>query len=408
MIEPYAIDSYVLRRSWNCFIAGTVASRPTDNQPIEQIPLGGYVHSLTAAERTEFGFDASWVSGITAEDHRTVRLQMEKRGGGRVQIQLLRDVLWVEMQGCIVGETIFLNMPELGVEGIADVLAIEPCPPLETLPADCNPSQYRLVTGTIQHESGATLDLKLTSEPAPIGVIPSYPIWSVDQQDWINAADLKPGETVKTLTGTAKVETISERDFAEPVYNIEVEGDHIYRVGESGALVHNASKIDCVAEFDPGALDSLGRATGVVAIISPQSVGGSRTDFDDNVPTWWDQFRQQNPLAAPDRWEKGHLLASQLGSPGGAEVRNLVPLHRLTNTSAMVTCENRIAEAAKCGHFVLFEARPSYTGSNIYPDSVHIKAESNCGFRLDATVQNVANPKIPGDCSRTSPNRVRC
>ena len=31
------------------------------------------------------------------------------------------------------------------------------------------------------------------------------------------------------------------RWVAEPVHNIEVEGDHCYRVGEQGLLVHNAS-----------------------------------------------------------------------------------------------------------------------------------------------------------------------
>ncbi len=30
-------------------------------------------------------------------------------------------------------------------------------------------------------------------------------------------------------------------DRVEPVYNLEVEGDHCYRVGESGVLVHNTS-----------------------------------------------------------------------------------------------------------------------------------------------------------------------
>jgi hypothetical protein len=31
----------------------------------------------------------------------------------------------------------------------------------------------------------------------------------------------------------------------EPVYNIEVEGDHCYRVGQQGLLVHNNSVDDC-------------------------------------------------------------------------------------------------------------------------------------------------------------------
>ena len=37
------------------------------------------------------------------------------------------------------------------------------------------------------------------------------------------------------------VESRVRRPGCEPVYNIEVDGDHVYRVGESGVLVHNAS-----------------------------------------------------------------------------------------------------------------------------------------------------------------------
>ncbi|MFQ5732720.1 MAG: hypothetical protein ACE5KM_12305, partial [Planctomycetaceae bacterium] len=33
-------------------------------------------------------------------------------------------------------------------------------------------------------------------------------------------------------------------------YNIEVEGDHVYRVGESGVLVHNTSAPDCDCEIE--------------------------------------------------------------------------------------------------------------------------------------------------------------
>ena len=50
------------------------------------------------------------------------------------------------------------------------------------------------------------------------------------------------GETLKTLTGTTHVERITRRPEPEPVYNIEVDVDHVYRVGESGLLVHNASE----------------------------------------------------------------------------------------------------------------------------------------------------------------------
>ena len=125
-------------------------------------------------------------------------------------------------------------MKEMTVVGLAEVLAIEPCPPLEE-------GEGRLVTGTFHHPSAEVYDLKLASESKPIGVTATHPFWSCDRNDWVSAINLRIGETLKTLTGTTHVERITKRPQPEPVYNIEVEGDHVYRIGESGVLVHNAS-----------------------------------------------------------------------------------------------------------------------------------------------------------------------
>jgi len=64
----------------------------------------------------------------------------------------------------------------------------------------------------------------------------------------VSAIDLEIGETLKTLAGTTVVESRSKREEPETVYNIEVEGDHVYRVGESGVLVHNNSPRPCPNE----------------------------------------------------------------------------------------------------------------------------------------------------------------
>src|SRR5262249_49145085 len=75
-----------------------------------------------------------------------------------------------------------------------------------------------------------------------IGVTPSHPFFSADRNDWVAAGRLEVGERVLTNDGTAVVEWYVMREKPEEVvYNIEVEGDHCYRVGESGILVHNSS-----------------------------------------------------------------------------------------------------------------------------------------------------------------------
>jgi hypothetical protein len=80
-----------------------------------------------------------------------------------------------------------------------------------------------------------------TTSNWPLGVTGTHSFWSVDRNDWVSASDLKIGETLKTLTGTIVVESMTQREETETVYNIEVETDHVYRVGDSGVLVHNVS-----------------------------------------------------------------------------------------------------------------------------------------------------------------------
>lgn len=58
---------------------------------------------------------------------------------------------------------------------------------------------------------------------------------------WISFIDLEIGETLKTLDGTTVVQLIDKWPGCEPIYNIEVDGDHVYWVGESGVLVRNDS-----------------------------------------------------------------------------------------------------------------------------------------------------------------------
>lgn len=71
----------------------------------------------------------------------------------------------------------------------------------------------------------------------------SRQFWSVDRNAWVPAGELQIGERLLAADGsTPAVESFTPRPEPEPVYNIEVEGDHCYRVGQQGLLVHNASQ----------------------------------------------------------------------------------------------------------------------------------------------------------------------
>jgi hypothetical protein len=69
-----------------------------------------------------------------------------------------------------------------------------------------------------------------------------HPVWSTDRGDWVAVEELRAGERLQAKDGsTPRVLSLALRPETEPVFNIEVEGDHCYRVGQQGLLVHNQS-----------------------------------------------------------------------------------------------------------------------------------------------------------------------
>ena len=67
---------------------------------------------------------------------------------------------------------------------------------------------------------------------------------------WIMARELKVGDVVRVIGGTARVESV-EPDNNQPVFNLEVSRSSDFFVGNSGALVHDNSLVRTVARpFD--------------------------------------------------------------------------------------------------------------------------------------------------------------
>ena len=100
-----------------------------------------------------------------------------------------------------------------------------------------------MVTGTFAHEpSDELLNVRIEGEPEPIGCTPNHPFWSETREDYVQAIELEPGEEVWTaIFGVVPVESVTVRPESDRVYNLEVQGEHVYQVGESGVLVHNGT-----------------------------------------------------------------------------------------------------------------------------------------------------------------------
>jgi hypothetical protein len=144
----------------------------------------------------------------------------------------------LEEQQAKVGGTVEIAVPECGIEGHAQVLAIGDCPPIMS-------GKGHVVTGTFRHGAVKTVDLKVQGLEHSIGCTPNHPFWSEDKQKFVRADALRPGERLHTLRGLAKVVAVVPRAGVESVFNIEVQRTHVYRVTDEGILVHNGSEFLC-------------------------------------------------------------------------------------------------------------------------------------------------------------------
>jgi hypothetical protein len=162
-----------------------------------------------------------------------VTFHIAKADGHSLWIDLLRPQQWLDETLAEVGGSVYLNLPQLGAVGFAQVLSIEPCPTIA-------PGSGTVVTGTFRHESdGANVvQLRLDGQSEPTGVTANHPYWSEDRADFVSAAQLVPGERVNTEFGPRAVVSVAPLAYSGILFNLETT-EHVYRVGELGTLVHN-------------------------------------------------------------------------------------------------------------------------------------------------------------------------
>lgn len=165
---------------------------------------------------------------------RKLTLRMPKDNGKWLTVELLRSLDWIAAEDAAVGETIFLDLAEMGAFGDAEVVSIEPCPPIQS-------GKGSVITGRFMHEidQGEVIELRFAGQVEATRVTKNHPYWSVDRDDFIPAGELKEGETVDGLNGETSVASVTPSDYSGLVYNLEIYGEHVYRVGSAGLLAHN-------------------------------------------------------------------------------------------------------------------------------------------------------------------------
>jgi hypothetical protein len=99
------------------------------------------------------------------------------------------------------------------------------------------------------HHNPPTATLKLRLGGDSITATGIHRFWKAGK-GWTMARDLKPGDIVRTLGGTARVESV-ESDKPQPVFNLDVAENRNFFVGKQGCLVYDYSIVQPVAEpFD--------------------------------------------------------------------------------------------------------------------------------------------------------------
>jgi hypothetical protein len=161
---------------------------------------------------------------------------MTNQSGRQVDIHLLRPQSWLDAKRARLGQSIWLELPELGAIGNAQVVSVDPCP-------DIQPGPGRVVTGTFTHQSHARiLDVHLEGTDQPITCTANHAFWSETVQHFVPAGTLQAGDQVRTATGsTLPITKVSDHPGAHRVHNLEVHLEHVYQVSTQGVLVHNQS-----------------------------------------------------------------------------------------------------------------------------------------------------------------------
>ena len=197
-------------------------------QAIEEVTLG----SRTVGENPDRD-DYDLGFGLPDKNTwRNVHMQLDRDDGVVVDIQLLRPIDWIEASGLVAGCEYQVDLPHTSAKGIARVLDIGPCPMLAS--GDGNLVIGRFETRDTKEVVKVTFEDGTTLTGTRI-----HPVWSADRKDWIELGKLEIGENLQGSNGPVAVQCMTFIATSEPVYNLEIFGEHVYRVGIAGVLCHN-------------------------------------------------------------------------------------------------------------------------------------------------------------------------
>jgi hypothetical protein len=160
---------------------------------------------------------------------------------GDWDVQTLEPLSWIKSNHVKDGSqellSDFVNVAEMGVPaGLAGTVdSISACPAIQSGPG-------RVVLATVSHLNADVYHLTLKNEAGKtetLGVTGYHRFYDVNA-GWVDVQSMYNGETVRGDHGDLTVVGLVRDPGTDRVYNMTVEADHVYYVGDLGALVHNS------------------------------------------------------------------------------------------------------------------------------------------------------------------------
>ena len=160
-----------------------------------------------------------------------------------------------------------------------------------------SPSPRRVVATARRYGDAVVL---LHAGGSELATTAAHPFWSADRREWVPAGELLEGERLLAADGTpVPLEGPPEvRRGGRALYNVEVEGDHTYYVGEAGLLAHNG--VPCKVSADGRWRDIIGRYT-KKPTINPGQQGKHIFGHNNFIPNR-SRFTHPDPQKLVDRF----------------------------------------------------------------------------------------------------------
>lgn len=201
-----------------CFAAGTSVWLPEGAAPIEDIQVGDRLEGRGAVSAV----DESWVR---------VRVELDdpRAPGAVYEIEALRPVEWVAALRSELSGYVELASARGWLRGRARITSVSP--------ARLAPGDGPVVLTKVSYLADDVVEVVLDGEV--LRATSAHPLWSLDREGWVPAAELRDGERLRARSGEVVVQAVRPVVGWQRVYNFEVEGERAYAAGESGVWGHN-------------------------------------------------------------------------------------------------------------------------------------------------------------------------